>query len=104
MVTASPTPESPNRYVWRTDLREVIEYWNDWFVNMSTKFLAPQVPKLLALAEDDHLLDAELKTALQQEKFQLLVMPNSGHSVEEDEPELLAREVVAFWKKHGKEF
>ncbi|KAF9385119.1 hypothetical protein CPB97_005126 [Podila verticillata] len=104
MVTASPTPESPIRYVWKTDLREVINYFSDWFVNMTAKFLAPQVPKLLVLAEDDHLLDAELKAALQQEKFQLLVMPNSGHGVEEDEPELLAREVVAFWKKHGKEF
>lgn len=103
MVTASPTLDSPTRYVWRTDLSEVINYWNDWFVDMSAKFLAPPVPKLLVLAEDDHLLDAELKAGLQQGKFQLLVMPNSGHSLEEDEPELLAREVVAFWKKHGKE-
>ncbi|KAG0027760.1 Protein phosphatase methylesterase 1 [Podila clonocystis] len=103
MVTASPTPESPTRYVWRTDLSEVINYWNDWFVDMTAKFLKPPVPKLLVLAEDDRHVDAELKAGLEQGKFQLLVMPNSGHSVEEDEPELLARELVAFWKKHRKE-
>ncbi|KAG0013408.1 Protein phosphatase methylesterase 1 [Podila clonocystis] len=103
MVTASPTPESPTRYVWRTDLNEVINHWNDWFVDLTAKFLTPSVPKLLVLAEDDHLIDAELKAGLEQGKFQLLVMPNSGHSVEEDEPELLARELVAFWKKHRKE-
>ncbi|KAG0073839.1 Protein phosphatase methylesterase 1 [Podila epicladia] len=98
-----PNTRIPTRYVWRTDLHEVITYWDHWFVDMSAKFLAPKVPKLLVLAEDDRHVDAELKTGLQEGKFQLLVMPNSGHSLEEDEPELLAREVVAFWKKHGKE-
>ena len=45
-------------------------------------------------------LDKDMTIAQMQGKFQLLVFPNSGHAVQEDEPERMARELVAFWKRN----
>ncbi|KAG0348502.1 Protein phosphatase methylesterase 1 [Podila humilis] len=106
MVKPAPftTPETSSRQVFKTDMAEIIRlFWDVWFIDMTTKFLAPPaaIPKMLVLAGNDRMLDAQHKAALAEKKFTLLVMPNSGHSVQEDEPQLLAREIVAFWKKYA---
>ncbi|KAG0364999.1 Protein with carboxyl methyl esterase activity [Mortierella sp. AD032] len=92
------TPENPC-YGWRTDLAASEQYWKGWFTGLTEKFLSCRAGKLLILAGTDR-LDKDMTIAQMQGKFQLLVFPNSGHAVQEDDPERMARELVAFWKRN----
>jgi protein phosphatase methylesterase 1 len=57
-----------------------------WFEGLSTLFLSSDVPKLLLLAGVDR-LDKALTVGQMQGKFQLHVMPQSGHAIHEDLPD-----------------
>ncbi|KAF9208534.1 Protein with carboxyl methyl esterase activity [Haplosporangium sp. Z 27] len=92
------TPENPC-YVWRTDLAASEQYWREWFTGLTQKFLSSKAGKLLILAGTDR-LDKDMTIAQMQGKFQMLVFPNSGHAVQEDEPDRMARELVAFLKRN----
>ncbi|KAG0212363.1 Protein with carboxyl methyl esterase activity [Mortierella sp. GBA30] len=92
------SPENP-WYIWRTDLAASEQYWKGWFTGLTKNFLSCKAGKLLVLAGTDR-LDKDMTIAQMQGKFQLMVFPNSGHAVQEDEPERMARELVAFWKRN----
>ncbi|KAF9194333.1 Conserved oligomeric Golgi complex subunit 2 [Haplosporangium sp. Z 11] len=92
------TSENPS-YVWRTDLAASEQYWEEWFTGLTQKFLSSKAGRLLVLAGTDR-LDKDMTIAQMQGKFQLLVFPNSGHAIQEDEPERMAKELIAFWKRN----
>ncbi|KAF9115793.1 Conserved oligomeric Golgi complex subunit 2 [Mortierella sp. AM989] len=98
VLSNESTAENPC-YVWRTDLAASEQYWKEWFTGLTQKFLSSRAGKLLVLAGTDR-LDKDMTIAQMQGKFQMLVFPNSGHSVQEDEPNRMARELIAFWKRN----
>ncbi|KAI0000491.1 protein phosphatase methylesterase [Russula vinacea] len=98
-----PTPEPRARglraFVWRTPLRTTGPYWEGWFRGLSAAFLAARTARLLVLAGTDR-LDRELMIGQMQGKFQMVVVPNTGHMLHEDDPETLARTLVEFWRRN----
>ncbi|KAI8595770.1 Alpha/Beta hydrolase protein [Dissophora ornata] len=85
-------------YVWRTDPLASEPLWTTWFDGLSQKFLAAKTAKLLILGGHGF-IDDEMNKAQEQSKFKFSIFAESGHAVEEDEPERMAKELVAFWKK-----
>ncbi|KAJ3217442.1 hypothetical protein HDU67_007912 [Dinochytrium kinnereticum] len=86
-------------YVWRMDLTKTERFWNEWFTNLSEKFLSVKAGRLLVLAGTDR-LDKPLTIAQMQGKFQMVVYPECGHSVHEEEPEKFARLLIEFYKRN----
>ena len=70
-------------------------FWEGWFRGLSAKFLALDVPKLLLLAGTDR-LDTALTVGQMQGRFQLVLLSNATHSVQEDEPQAVAKALHAF--------
>ncbi|KAG0227346.1 Protein with carboxyl methyl esterase activity [Actinomortierella wolfii] len=99
MVVQSTESTGEPIYVWRTDLLASEKYWELWFTGLTAKFLSIKAAKLLVLAGTDR-LDKDMTIAQMQGKFQLLVFPNSGHAVEEDEPARMAQELLQFLKRN----
>jgi protein phosphatase methylesterase 1 len=66
-----------------------------WFSGLSDKFLSARAAKLLILAGTER-LDKPLTIAQMQGKFQMHVYNESGHAVQEDEPERMATQLVEF--------
>lgn len=94
--------QQPNGgYTWRTALSTTSAYWSDWFTGMSSKFLAGRGAKLLILAGTDR-LDKELMIGQMQGKFQLVVVPEAGHFVQEDVPEKTADLLVEFYRRNDR--
>ena len=91
---SSAVPAQPG-YVWRIDLAKTEPYWKGWFSGMSQLFLGCAVPKLLLLAGVDR-LDKDLTIGQMQGKFQMQVLPQSGHAVHEDSPDKVAESVATF--------
>ncbi|RIA98420.1 Alpha/Beta hydrolase protein [Glomus cerebriforme] len=87
------------KYVWRTDLAASRPYWEGWFLGLSEKFLSAKAAKFLILAGTDR-LDKPLTIAQMQGKYQLLVLPDVGHMVQEDAPDRIANALVEFWKRN----
>lgn len=96
-----PLPSREGKWTWRTDLGATAPYWPDWFRNMSAKFLAGRGAKLLILAGTDR-LDKELMIGQMQGKFQLVVVPEAGHFVQEDAPGRVAEVVAEFWRRNDR--
>ncbi|KAI9311112.1 Alpha/Beta hydrolase protein, partial [Dichotomocladium elegans] len=94
LVRASET----GGYQWRTDLSKTAPYWTEWFNQLSSKFLGSPVAKLLILAGTDR-LDKPLMIGQMQGKFQLHIVPEAGHFVQEDAPGNTAQCLVEFWKR-----
>eukprot|EP00298_Acanthocystis_sp_HF-20_P004308 c14647_g1_i1.p1 GENE.c14647_g1_i1~~c14647_g1_i1.p1 ORF type:complete len:363 (-),score=165.81 c14647_g1_i1:23-1090(-) len=86
---------STNQYLWRTDMTTSEPFWAGWFQGLSTMFLNSPCPKLLILAGRDR-LDVPLMTGQMQGKFQLIVFPECGHMVQEDQPIKLAQALNIF--------
>ncbi|KAF8512476.1 protein phosphatase methylesterase [Gautieria morchelliformis] len=86
---------------WRTPLRSTAPYWANWFTGLSKTFLSARTARLLVLAGTDR-LDKELMIGQMQGKFQLVVIPNVGHMVHEDDPTRLAEILVEFWKRNDR--
>lgn len=69
---------------WRLDLMATCEYWESWFKGISQKFLTSRVGsggKVLVLVGHDH-LDKDLTIGHMQGRYQLLIIPKSGHVIE----------------------
>ncbi|KAF9918851.1 hypothetical protein BX616_005026 [Lobosporangium transversale] len=98
ILSKDSTVENPC-YIWRTDLAASEQYWKEWFTGLTQKFLSAKAGRLLVLAGTDR-LDKDMTIAQMQGKFQMLVFPNSGHAIQEDEPDRMAHELVAFWKRN----
>ncbi|KAF2674263.1 protein phosphatase methylesteras-like protein 1 [Microthyrium microscopicum] len=86
-------------WVWRTDLSRTESYWENWFSGMSNKFLTARGAKLLILAGTDR-LDKELMIGQMQGKFQLHVVPEAGHFVQEDSPQKTALMIAEFFRRN----
>jgi pimeloyl-ACP methyl ester carboxylesterase len=86
-------------YVWRTDLESSSPYWQEWFTGMSTAFLTIRGARLLLLAGTDR-LDKVLTIGQMQGKFQMEVLSESGHSIQEDVPDKVAEILVQFYKRN----
>lgn len=88
-------------FTWRTDLTATSPWWEEWFTGMSRKFLTGRGAKLLILAGTDR-LDRELMIGQMQGKFQLVVIPEAGHFVQEDAAEKTAGVLVEFFKRNDR--
>lgn len=84
---------------WITDLASSEQYWSGWFTGLSKKFLTARAAKLLVLAGTDR-LDTELMIGQMQGKYQLVVMQEVGHCLQEDAPDRLAVTLVDFMKRN----
>lgn len=96
----SPSSTS-DAHVWKTDLQSTAPWWQDWFTGMSSRFLQGRGAKLLILAGTDR-LDKELMVGQMQGKFQLVVVPEAGHFVQEDAAAKVADVVGEFFKRNDR--
>lgn len=78
-----------NRYTWRVDLLRYRHLWRSWFEGMDRRFLSCSCPVLIM--SNREWLDEELLIASMQGRFQFAVIPDSGHFLQEDQPEQLAQ-------------
>jgi len=91
--------EDKSCYVWRTDLSETSGFWHDWFKGMDKKFLNAKCgPKLVLIANPNN-LDKEMTIAQMQGKFQIQMLPGSGHAVHEDCAKRIAVKFSAYLKR-----
>ncbi|CAD8165595.1 unnamed protein product [Paramecium octaurelia] len=74
---------------WKVDLLKTAPYWMGWFEGLTNQFLQIRIPKILMLAEKER-LDKDLTVAQMQGKFRLIVLQNTGHSIQEDDPKSTA--------------
>ncbi|EME38507.1 hypothetical protein DOTSEDRAFT_48707 [Dothistroma septosporum NZE10] len=96
-----PSPSGNGKLIWRTDLNATQPWWEEWFTGMSKKFLSGRGAKQLILAGTDR-LDKELMIGQMQGKFQLVVIPEAGHFVQEDVPEKTANLLIEFFKRNDR--
>jgi protein phosphatase methylesterase 1 len=99
--TSSDSNIGDHRVTWRTDLASTAPWWEGWFTGLSKKFLTGRGAKLLLLAGTDR-LDKELMIGQMQGKFQLVVLPEAGHFVQEDVPARTAGLLVEFWRRNDR--
>lgn len=82
--------EQSKMFNWRTNLYDTSPYWKNWFTGMNNKFLSAKCgPKVLLIADANN-LDKEMIIGQMQGKFQIQMLPSSGHAVHEDESENIA--------------
>lgn len=126
----SPDPTKP--WIWRTNLSATKPFWENWFVGLSRKFLDARGGKLLLLAGTDrldkelmigqmqgaytppsyssYLLRLLLKLcwvddmliSISAGKYQLQVLPEAGHFIQEDQPAKTAQILVDFYKRNDR--
>jgi protein phosphatase methylesterase 1 len=96
-----PSPTGNGKLVWKTHLSATSPWWEEWFKGMSQKFLTGRGAKILILAGTDR-LDRELMIGQMQGKFQLVVIPEAGHFVQEDVPEKTAHILAEFFKRNDR--
>lgn len=89
------------RLEWIVDLAAMRPFWSDWFVQLTDNFLAFTGSRMLVLADAD-CMDRRMIVAQMQGKFQLVVVPDSGHAVQEDQPVALADAIGSMIQKHLK--
>jgi protein phosphatase methylesterase 1 len=89
---------SDGSWTWRTPLIKSQPYWQEWYKGLSDAFLAVKVPKVLMLAGADR-LDRSLTIAQMQGRFQMVLVPASGHAIQEDEPEEAVSTIGNFMKR-----
>ena len=87
-------PEHPARR-WRTDLSATEPHWRGWFEGLSETFISCPAAKLLLLAGTDR-LDTVLTRAQMMGKFQMVILPEVGHAIQEDDPHGTAMAVKGF--------
>lgn len=93
---------NPAALTWLTPLTLTSPYWPSWFTGMSSAFLSARgAAKLLILAGTDR-LDKDLMIGQMQGKFQLSVIPEAGHFVQEDVPEKTAGLLVEFFRRNDR--
>lgn len=93
--------EETDVYEWISDLSLMKEFWDSWFKGLTRNFLKFPGSRLLVLADTDY-MDKEMIVAQMQGKFQLAIVRESGHAIQEDKPEELAEHVNVMIQKHLK--
>lgn len=88
-------------YEWITDLSLMKSFWDSWFKGLTNNFLKFPGSRLLILADTDY-MDKEMIVAQMQGKFQLSIIRESGHAIQEDRPEELAENINGMIRKHLK--
>ena len=101
-VSTAVDGSSSGPVTWRTPLRNTAPYWEGetssnvslrtiltdagsmtgWFKGLSSSFLSVRTARLLVLAGTER-LDKELMIGQMQGKFQLSVVPETGHMIHE---------------------
>jgi protein phosphatase methylesterase 1 len=76
-------------WTWILNPKITQPFWINWFTGLSNNFLAVPAARLLILAGTDR-LDKELMIGQMQGKYQLIVFSESGHFIQEDEPDKTA--------------
>lgn len=89
-------------YKWITNLSSMSPFWDSWFVGLTDNFLKFPGSRLLILATDTEYMDREMIIAQMQGKFQLAVIRESGHAIQEDQPEELCGHISVLIQKHLK--
>ncbi|KAI5058399.1 hypothetical protein GOP47_0026569 [Adiantum capillus-veneris] len=87
--------EEKQCYTWLTPLEDTEAHWQGWYKGLSDLFLSSPVPKILVLAGTER-LDRSLTIGQMQGKFQMVVLRNTGHAIQEDVPDELAKIVLGF--------
>jgi protein phosphatase methylesterase 1 len=82
-------------WVWRTPLEPSREHWDGWYAGLDAAFLGLPCPKLLLLSHRRP-LTAALSVAQAQGKLQVLLLPQAGYAIHEDEPGVLADACLEF--------
>ncbi|EME79190.1 uncharacterized protein MYCFIDRAFT_190198 [Pseudocercospora fijiensis CIRAD86] len=101
LLVPSPSGNGNGTLIWRTNLSATSPWWEEWFKGLSRKFLTGRGAKMLILAGTDR-LDKDLMIGHMQGKFQLTVIPEAGHFVQEDVPEKTASLLVDFFKRNDR--
>ncbi|RAL12113.1 putative ribosomal protein/carboxylic ester hydrolase (Ppe1) [Aspergillus homomorphus CBS 101889] len=102
LLYEQPAPTDPTKpWIWRTNLSETKPFWENWFIGLSRKFLDARGGKLLLLAGTDR-LDKELMIGQMQGKYQLQVLPEAGHFIQEDQPAKTAQILVDFYRRNDR--
>lgn len=83
------------KLTWRTDLKRSAPYWRVWFHGLSEQFLSLKAAKILVLAGSDR-LDTALMRGQMMGKFELRLLYGSGHAIQEDCPDQMAKAIVEF--------
>lgn len=92
--------ETMKRWVWRTQLQDTAVYWEGWFQGLTPLFLSVKSAKMLVLPSIDR-LDKGLMIGLMQGKFQNVLIPGSGHTVHEDQPDQTARVILDYLQRNA---
>lgn len=88
-------PTGITKYVWRTDLLATKPYWTEWFEGLTQTFLGLQTKKQLFLAGAER-MDTELTVAHMQGKYEMNVIADCGHVIQEDKPAILCAKILDF--------
>ena len=83
------------KFVWRTDLLATKGYWPEWFEGLTDCFLGLQTKKILFLAGAER-MDKDLTVAHMQGKYEMNVIADCGHVIQEDQPGKLVEKVLEF--------
>jgi protein phosphatase methylesterase 1 len=83
------------KFVWRTDLMATKPYWVEWFTGLTQAFLEVAMKKSLILAGSER-MDKELTIAQMQGKFNMKVIQDCGHCIQEDQPSEVAKAIQDF--------
>lgn len=83
------------KYVWRTDLLATKDYWTEWFAGLTQSFLALATKKMLFLAGAER-MDTELTVAHMQGKYEMHVIADCGHVIQEDQPAKICEKIMEF--------
>lgn len=87
--------ENSGKYIWRTDLLSTQTHWENWYRDLSNAFLSVKCAKMLIVAGRDR-MDNALTIAQMQGKFQFVLLPKSGHCIQEDDPDQVAELLIKF--------
>ena len=75
------------------------QYWTEWFANLTQSFLAMQTKKMLFLAGAER-MDTDLTVAHMQGKYEMQVIADCGHVIQEDQPVILCQKITEFIARH----
>lgn len=92
----SGSSKTCHHYEWRVNLFESQDYWQGWFTGLSRAFLQSKSPAKLLLVAGLDRLDKELTVGQMQGKFQMQVLPQSGHAIHEDHADQVAQVIATF--------
>lgn len=88
--------QSKDKFEWVTDLAKTRPFWDGWFRGMDKKFLNASCGPKIVLVQDPNNLDKEMTIAQMQGKFQIQMLPSSGHAVHEDQPLKIAQKISTY--------